>query len=186
MTYSLPKVLDGNAGRKTYEMKELFERLIQKGKLQAYEVEIDKRHIEKDTEEEMVIRIKKGVTLIPLDKIGDNKKLILKDTKGNFYHIVIESSGSEDGGTSYHLTRIDKLSGDFNPEKHIRGLGPYNDDFMVIDDLIKSRLVVNFEEKYNRDDELIGTEGKFRLDGDFTDRLVKTALRFVKSRRRNK
>jgi hypothetical protein len=151
-------------------------------------VEVNKRYIEKDTEEEQVIRIKKGVTLTPLDKI-ENDRLLLKDIKDNFYYLVMESHGSESSDTVYNTTRIDKLSEDFNPQKHITGSIWHQDCFYLDDKILyeslKSRLVVNFDKTYDMDDNFTGNKGKFRLDGDPTDRLIRTVLRFVKLKGRN-
>jgi len=90
----LAEVVRENIGKSCYQMTEFFQSMIDKKELNAYLVEIDKKIIEKDTEEEQVIRIKKGATLTPTTELGIEPGVLLEDpaTK-TFYNLNIGVDG---------------------------------------------------------------------------------------------
>jgi len=126
----LAKIVDEtySGGRETpgltaWDMREWLNKLIAKKQLKTFVVKIDKRIVEKDDEDERVIRIKKGATLEPVDAIKYEQGYVIEDPKtGTRYLVEIKSRGGQffDEGTSqntYHDLILEKIAEDFNLRK---------------------------------------------------------------------
>jgi len=81
------------------KIKEFFQNLIIKGELLAYDLEINKQIVEKDTEDEKIVRTIKGLTLIPINFIYPNNSdgsYFFEDPETlTKYHIAFDASSSE-------------------------------------------------------------------------------------------
>jgi len=110
-------------GKGSYEMLYFFQTLVDSKKLKAYSAEVDKRFLDKDTDEEEIIRIKKGLTLTPAEKISEGRPYFLEDVESKkTYSLRIGSEGGafyNDGDSQdiYHHTTLERLTDKFDKTK---------------------------------------------------------------------
>ena len=176
-------------GKQSYVMRGFFQDLITKGELQAWDIEYNKTSIE-EREDETITRVKKGATLRPITKLGEQLMAIIEyPTIGAKYYLEMGSEGgiiSTGGGqTTYHHCVIEKLSS-FDPKKVTarRGYGlgslSYVEGMEVPEETVTARLKVRHEEVYD-DDELGRSRGSLVVEGE-QDTLFKMICEFVRKK----
>ncbi len=159
MVTELAEIVNENVGKNSSDMRYFFQKLIEQKDINLYSLEVNKKTVLKDDEDEQVISVKKGATLIPTDKIKEYQPFILEDviTK-NQYYISLSSEGGMvplDGEQDiYYTCVIEKLLPriDFRKIDVIRNGLP--------NELVSSKLVIN----YTQSD--YGDKGKLTVDGE--------------------
>lgn len=184
-------ILKESIGKKTSDMAQFFQQMIDRNELRAYLIEVDKKTVEKDTEEEEIIRIKKGATLIPTKELRENQPVFIEDSEtGVKYNLNIETRGGEffkdgDSQTMHHSCILEKLV-NFNPRKITEKVifGSYRQrDFSIPQEMIAARLIVNYEEDWESSgdsDYVAEARGNIVVEGE-QDILFKKVYDFVKS-----
>ena len=124
--------------------------MIKRGELKAYSPHIDQRSLEREDDEERVIKIKKGLSLTPIEKVGPYRPHIIEDlSTGNKYHLFMGGYGgeiTEDGNqTIYDNCLIEKLKDpDFRKIRDIMGGGRLG----IPDEMVSLRIRTSYSTKF--------------------------------------
>ncbi len=178
---TLAKIVEENIGKPIYEMKRFFQELVDNQKLIAYVVELNKQTIERDTKEEKIIKIKKGLSLTPTKKIDEICMFIENPPKNDLYSLSITSRGGmffNDGNsqTTYDRCLLEKLKRKPNPEEVSK-----NCDILIFSNkLVIATLDVNHEE-YWENDRIQKTSGHLVIAGE-QDSLFDKFYEFLKAK----
>lgn len=175
----------GSVGKSSSQMKWFFQEMIKKGELIAYTVEVNKRTVE-ETEEEQVIRIRKGATLTPTKELYpyENIDTIVEDPKTRTKYLLhIGSEGgmfSEDGDsqTIHHRCVLERLAQQFDPRKVVAGLG----GIYAPKEVVSAILSVGYGEDWGsrgESDGIRGTRGNLAVEGE-QDGLFEKVCEFVR------
>ena len=181
----LDEIVKEDIGKSSFEMKYFFQGMVDKDELEAYLVEINKEIVKKDDDEEKVVRIKKGATLVPIKEIRENRNIFVKDIKtGIFYHLNIGSYGGmfyDDGDsqTIYHNCTLEKLPMGFDFKKISR---ERHNRCFIPEEIIEARLRVNYNDDWSSSggtDYISGSHGSFVIEGE-KDELFEKVYDFVR------
>ena len=183
MTESIETVRE-DVAKSSYVMMGFFRKLIENGKIRAYDIEVGKRTFE-ETEDEEIVRVKKGATLTPTTELRDNRDFLIEDPKtGTRYKLSIGSRGSmfdDDGNQDvYHHCSLERLNDRFNPKGISRRM---DGGILIPEDMIDSRLSVNYNEDWRAGaslDYLEGGCGSLSVAGR-TDEFFERVCEFVRS-----
>lgn len=180
-----------NVGKKNYEMRNFFEKLIAAGELEAYLAKVDAEAIEKDTGEEKVVRTKKGLSLTKIKTLDESVRgspVLLKNTKTNTrYYLELESHGGEfydDGNsqTTYDNCTLKRLASNFDPLKVTKKttygwLGPYEIGISFPEGAVDGKVHVSCEKDWKGDDysgdHIAATRGSLTVEGRLDDLFTK-------------
>lgn len=187
----LVEIIREDVGKTSYAMRYFFQKMIDKGELKAYSVEINKRIVEKDTDDEEIVRTKKGVTLTPTERLREYQSVFIEDSEtGTLYNLDIGSRGGmiyDDGDsqTIYHHCVLEMLAKKFDSKKIMKkGLGiwgSFDNGLSIPDEMIKGRLKVSYDEDWESGvnfDEIAGTTGDLVIEGK-KDKLFEKVYDFV-------
>ena len=161
--------------------------MIKREELRAYRVQINKRTIERDDEDELVVRVKKGVSLTPIERLGSYYPYILEDTStGNKYHLFMEGHGgviSEYGDqTIYDNCLVEKLKDpDFRKISVIMGDGRLG----IPDEMVETRIRTSYStdfEALSDVDVPVGHDGHVKVEGrEESDPFLEKFYNFLQS-----
>lgn len=165
----LTEIVRENVGTSSHAMRLFFQHMVRSGELKAYQVEIDKKVIEKNTEDESVVRTKKGVTLTPTEELNEYQAVFVEDPKtGVMYNLNIESWGGAfyndgDSQTIYHSCVLERIT----PETDLKRVAErYSSNFgnkiFLPEMIIAARLTVRYHQDWESGanyDYVAGTEG---------------------------
>lgn len=123
--------------------------MIESDELKAYGIVINKQEVVTDNDEELVVRVKKGASLVPVKEIKENRIYILEDpSTGNKYHFSTSSYGgilSEDGDqTIYNNSLLEKLVG-FDPKKVTQKSGLMGGGLNIPEEMIQSMIRTKYD-----------------------------------------
>jgi hypothetical protein len=181
----LTEIARESAGKTSHEMKNFFGKMVKQGNLQAYLVELDKQVVEKDTQDEQLVRTKKGVTLTPTKKLSENCQVIVEDPEtGTRYFLSMGSRGGEfyddgDSQTIYHDCTLERLSERFNPRKLTRC---FEGRIAIPERMVSARLRMSYSEDWKSgcdSDYIASTTGQTVIEGE-RDSLFTKICEFVK------
>ena len=190
----LAELVREHIGKGSDHMVRFFQRMVKDGELNAYSVQIDRTTVDKDTEDEKVIRIKKGATLTPITELGKSKHIFVEDVESEvMYNFCADSWGGhvfEDGPqtsqTKYHFCALERLAQGFDLRK-IKGkpscIGPVGSDIDFPEGVVVSRLRINYKEDWQSgsdSDYFTGSKGDFSVEGEM-DGLFEKVCEFVRS-----
>jgi len=178
----LAEIVKERIGKNCDEMRQFFQSMINNGELTAYSVEINKRIIEKDTEDEEIVRTKKGALLTPIKELSRFRPAIIEE-QGVRYSLHIGSHGSsyddDNEDTRYNHFILEKLSKDIN----------YKQMFISADDRICvwseeekniiAKLYMSYDEHWI-DEKLEKSEGYLTISGE-NDKFFEKVLAFIKN-----
>jgi hypothetical protein len=197
----LVEVVRENAGKSSYQMREFFQDMIDKKELEAFFVEVNKKTVEKDTEDEKVIRTKKGATLTLIRKLKEYEPTLVKDPiTGIMYNLDIGSRGGmffDDGDsqTMYHHCTLERLIEQFDPKKigtrkGFSDFGSFDDGIQITREMVIARLRVSYDEdrEYSHikgSDYIAKTRGHLVVEG-MQDKLFERVCRFVRAEKHNR
>ena len=181
---ALVETLREPIGRTVHEMVYFFNELIDKGRLKAFSVDIDKKIVEKDTDIERITRTIKGATLTEVSKVRGYYPFFLQVLKGRQYNLSLRSEGGPffDGGDSqtiYHHCILERLIENFDLKVVSKG-SSLTGDIYIPNEMIDGRLRVNYSQDYE-DDYPAGSRGDLVIEGR-TDLLFEETAAFVKRR----
>ena len=179
-----------NIGKSSYQMRQFFQDLVAKKELKAYFVEVNKEIVEKNTEDEEVVRTIKGATLTPTTKLEAYDAVFVEDPATKImYNLDIGGRGGmffDDGNsqTIYHHCTLERLAKEFNPKKVTikKGygeFGSFNDGISIPRELITARLHVSYDQD-EYCDKVVATRGHLVIEGDKDDLFTKV-YNFVKN-----
>ncbi|MEK6897514.1 MAG: hypothetical protein AABW93_03215 [Nanoarchaeota archaeon] len=181
----LEEVAKVGVGKSSFDMRCFFQKMVKKGKLKAYLVEVDKQEILSDTKEERIVRTKKGSTLTSITELRENQQVILKDSKtGVMYTLNIGSRGGEfynegDSQTIYNHCVLKKLAQKFDP-KTIK-INLFNGEFSISEEMVTAKLRISYDEDWEGSgevDRVAGTRGNLVVTGE-QDSLFQKVHEFV-------
>ena len=183
----LEEIAKKGVGKSSFQMRRFFQQMVKRGKIKAYLVKVDKQKVLSDTDEESVVKTKKGVTLTPTTELNGYQQVILKDPKTRvMYALNIGSRGGEfynDGNsqTTYHHCVLEKLAQKFDSKKVVGRTGPFKDGFSIPEEMITARLRVSYDEDWDGGgevDDITGTSGRIVVTGE-QDSLFQKVYEFV-------
>mgnify|MGYP001600875628 CR=1 FL=1 len=185
----LAEIVRENVGKNSLSMRLFFQGLIDNGEIKAYSFEIDKSTVEKDTDDEKVIRIKKGLTLEEVKKLAEYQPVFIEDVnKGSMYYLHISSHGGmfddEGGQTIYNNCSLERLASGFNPRLISGGYRNENSGISIPEDMIVARLRVNYSDDWEAGadvDYIADRRGSTVVEGK-RDKLFDNVLEFVRKR----
>lgn len=163
-----------------FHISNWFQKLIDDGELKAFSVEIDKKTILKEDENEKVIKIKKGATLEPTSELEENQCYIIEDSKTKTRYVleiyVLEidrrGSGFYNHGTTqdtYHHCIVEKLTKDCDLRKIQKNDNPLlTRKLAVPKNFIIAKLSINYSQI-----EISPFHGKAYLDSWYASISVK-------------
>lgn len=182
--------LKENIGKSSYEMRQFFQEMIKTGKLKAYNVELNKQVIEKNTDEEEVIRIKKGATLTPTEKLSEYRPVFVEDlTTSTIYHLNIGSRGGMffndgDSQTIYHHCVLERIVQGFDPKKINSCIrSNFEDGISIPPEMVTARLRISYDQDWESGgnyDYIEETRGNLIVDGE-QDSLFAKVMDFVRN-----
>ena len=189
----LAEVIRENFGKSSSQMRLFFQQMVKDEDLVAYSVEVNKKIVEKDTEDEEVVRIKKGATLTPIAELREHRNVFVEDSAtGLMYNLDIGSSGGmlyDDGDsqTIYHHCVLERIAEWFDPKKvteriNSAGFGSFNDGISIPREMITARLSVNYDEDWNcggDQDYVAERGGNLVVEGE-QDKLFEKVCKFVR------
>ncbi len=189
----LSEVVRENFGKSSYQMRQFFQQMVKSRKLRAYSVEVNKRIVERDTEDEEVVRTKKGATLIPTIELREYQPVLVEDPATGFmYNLDIGSRGGmfyDDGDsqTIYHHCVLEKIAQGFNPKKvadrtSFGDFGSFKDGISIPQEMVTARLRVSYDENWESSgdhDYVAGRSGNLVVEGE-KDRLFEEVCKFVR------
>lgn len=188
MNSNLSEVLKENIGRSSYEMRQFFQGKITDGELKAYSIDFNRKKIMKDNENEKIIRIRKGATLTPLEKLSEYRPALLEDPKtGTRYKLDIGTRGGMffndgDSQTIYHQCVLEKLVNGFDFRKVFTK--NYFNGILIPGDMISAKLFVAYNEDWEssgESDYISGKSGSLVVEGEM-DALFEKVCEFVRGR----
>jgi len=155
----LAEVVRENFGKSSYQMRQFFQQMVKDGELKAYSVEVNKRIVEKDTEDEEVVRTKKGATLTPTAELKEHQPVLVEDpATGSMYNLDIGSRGGmfyDDGDsqTIYHHCVLERIAQGFDPKKvadrtSFGDFGSFKDGISIPLEMVNARLRVSYDEDW--------------------------------------
>jgi len=185
---NLTEIARKACGKSSYAMLQYFQGLVDNGEIKAYFAEFDKATIIKENAEEKIVKIKKGLTLTPAIKLGDDEAInyafIVQDlSTGIRYHLDIVHKFGEPYG--YWNTQIidsrcilEKLAEDFDPGKLPKKKGS---GIAIPQDMVNARLKVDYHERVSDKEtySVDSPEGSLVIEGE-KDALIDKVCRFVK------
>jgi len=191
----LAEIVMENVGKSSYQMRLFFQQMVKKGELRAYQIEVNKRFVEKDTEDEEVVRTRKGATLTPTEELREYQPVFVEDPKtGVMYNLDI---GSRCGmffnegysQTVYHYCVLEKIAQRFDSKKvadrtSFGVFGSFKDGISIPREMVTARLRVSYNEEreYSGEfDYIAGTEGNLVVEEE-QDNLFKRVCKFVRGK----
>ena len=191
----LTEILRENVGRTSYQMRLFFQQMVKKGELRAYHVEVNKQFVEKDTEDEEVVRTRKGATLTPTKNLREYQPVLVESPKtGVMYNLDIGSRGGMffndgDSQTMYHHCVLEKIAEGFDPKKvadrtDSGELGSFKNGISIPREMVTGRLKVSYDEDWEsgrESDYIAKTEGALVIEGE-QDELFKKVCEFVRGK----
>ena len=191
----LTEILRENVGRTSYQMRLFFQQMVKKGELRAYHVEVNKQFVEKDTEDEEVVRTRKGATLTPTKNLREYQPVLVESPKtGVMYNLDIGSRGGmffDDGNsqTIYHHCVLERIVQGFDSKKvadrtSFGDFGSCKDGISIPKEMVTARLSVSYNEGWEsggKSDYIAGTKGNLVVEGE-QDNLFKRVCEFVRGK----
>lgn len=188
----LEEVAKVGVGKSSFDMRCFFQKMVKRGELKAFSVEVDKQEVQSDTKNERVIKTKKGATLTPTTKLEEYQPVILVDSKtGIMYNLDIGSRGGEfyndgDSQTIYHHCVLERLAQRFDHKKvenrtNFGGFGAFKDGISIPQEMVTARLRVSYDEDWEGSgevDRVAGTRGNLVVTGE-QDSLFQKVHEFV-------
>ncbi len=180
----LTEIIRENYGMISYQMRQFFLEMIKQRKLRAYTVAVNKRTVEKDTENEEVVRIRKGAILTPTTELREDQAVLIEDPKtGTMYNLDIGSRGGMfyndgDSQTIYHHCILEKLAEQFDLRK-VATFGSYR--ISIPGEMVTARLRVSYDEDWEsggESDYVAGTRGYLVIEGE-QDNFFKEVCDFI-------
>src|SRR3972149_5805118 len=93
---SLSEIVREPIAKNSSSVKSFIQELIQKGELAAYIAEFEKKKVEEETEDELLIRITKGVSLTQVKDIPEYRLVFVEDLKDKtMYCFTADSHGGQ-------------------------------------------------------------------------------------------
>jgi hypothetical protein len=186
----LVEIIRENIGKSSYQMRQFFQDLIKKEELKAYFVELNKEIVEKNTEDEIVVKTIKGAILTPTTKLEEYQAVFVEDpTSKIMYNLDIGCRGGmffDDGDsqTMYHHCTLERLAKEFNPKKVAtkKGygeFGSFNDGISIPREMITARLSISYDQDEYCDN-VTATRGHLVIEGE-QDNLFTKVYHFVKN-----
>lgn len=190
----LSKILNENLDTKraaSYSLRQFFQKMLADGEIKAYTAEINKKIVEKDDENESIVRTVKGATLTAANELKEygSEGYIIEfvDSK---YNLDIGCRGGmffDDGDsqTMYHYCTLEKLSNDFDLKKigsksSYGEFGSYNDGINFPEEAIISRLRIDYDEDW-RNDRIASSRARIAIEGSMDD-LFEKVYKFIKEK----
>lgn len=191
----LTEIVNENIGKSSDEMRQFFQKMVKRNELKAYGVEVNSKTVERDTEDETVVRIRKGATLTPTKKLREYQHVLIEDpTTRALYNLDIGSRGGmffDDGDsqTIYQHCVLEKLARRFDPKKVTDRMdfgdsGSFEEGISIPGKLVTARLSVSYYQDWEsrgESDYLAGTRGTLIVEGQ-QDNLFKKVCGFVRGK----
>jgi len=188
----LVEVVRENFGKSSYQMRQFFQQMVKVKELNAYSVEVNKRIVEKDTEEEEVVKTKKGAILTPTTELKEYQPVFIKDSATeSMYALDIGSRGGMfyndgDSQTIYHHCVLERIAQGFDPKKvtdkkSFGDFGSFKDGISIPRDMVTARLRVSYDENWESGEDIdyvAGRTGNLVVEGD-CDKLFEKVCKFV-------
>lgn len=181
----LEEVAREGVGKSSYQMRNFFQEMFKRGELKAFSVEVDKQEVLSDTEDEKVVKTKKGATLTPTTKLEEYQPVILVDSKtGIMYNLNVGSRGGEfyddgDSQTIYHHCVLSRLSR-FDPKKIT---SDHHGGISIPNNMVTARLRVSYDEDWEsgeNTDRIGATRAHLVIEGE-QDSLFQRVYEFVRT-----
>lgn len=189
----LAEIVRENIGKSSYQMRQFFQQMVKGEGLQAYTIEVNKKIVEKDTENEKVVRIKKGATLTPTTELREYQPVLIEDPEtGVMYNLNIGSKGGRiynDGNshTIYHHCVLERIAQGFDLKKvtdktNYGEFGSFKDGISIPGEMVTARLRVSYDEDWESghySDYVAETKGNLVVEGE-QDKLFENVCKFVR------
>jgi len=189
----LVEIVRENIGKNSYEMRQFFQRMVKNGELKAYDVEVNKKIVEKNTDDEEIVRTKKGATLTPTQELIEYQPVLVEDPEtGVMYNLDIGSRGGMffndgDSQTIYHHCVLEKLAQKPDSKKIATGkefgqFGSFDEGISIPLEMITARLRISYDQDWEsgrESDYVAGTSGSLVIEGE-KDKLFEKVYSFVK------
>lgn len=191
----LAEIVRENVGKNSNAMRQFFQQMVKRRELKAYCVEVNKRIVEKDTEDEEVVRTRKGATLTPTEKLREYQPVIIEDPEtGVMYNLDIGCRGGmffDDGDsqTIYHHCVLERIAQRFDPRKvadrtSFGDSGSFKDGISIPREMVTARLRVSYDENWESGGEMdyiAGTRMGLVVEGKRDD-LFNRVCEFVREK----
>jgi aminoglycoside N3'-acetyltransferase len=178
----LTEIVKERIGKNCDEMRQFFQSLINNGEWTAYSVEINKRIIEKDTEEEEVVRTKKGALLTPTKELSKFRPAIIEE-QGVRYSLHIGCHGSayddDNEDTRYNHFILEKFSKDIDYKRMFISADDRICVYSEEEKNIIAKLYMSYDEHWI-DEKLEKSEGYLTISGE-KDKFFEKVLAFIKN-----
>lgn len=184
---NLTKIVEESVGKDSFSMRLFFQKMIESGELKAFSVDVDKKTVEKNNEDELVTRTKKGATLTETTELTDYQPYFIEDPKtGVKYYFNVGARGGVffndgDGQDIYHnclLMRVDQAL-------DYRKITGGHNTISIPTDKITGTLRVSFTQTGDYSgsyDRIENTGGHLEIEGE-QDSLFEKVYEFVTGRK---
>ena len=189
----LTELVRENFGKSSYQMRQFFQKMVNDGELKAYSVKVNKRSVEEATEDEEVVRTKKGATLALTIKLSEYQPVLVEDPATGFmYNLDIGSRGGTfyddgDSQTTYHHCVLERIAPGFNLNKvtdrtSFGDFGSFKCGISIPREMITARLRVSYDEDWKSgggQDYIARKSGNLVVEGE-KEKLFEKVCEFVR------